>query len=127
MAKLFDAAGDWPAAEKYYRLAYSHNPFDFTVLKNIADTYYRRGDLATAINYNLHGLARNPKDYNWLVALAALYYESGDLKNAGEYLDRALELAPDKKEIKELEKEYGLGEIERLEEIEKSDEWLLNY
>jgi O-antigen ligase/tetratricopeptide (TPR) repeat protein len=127
MAKLFDSLGDWPAAEKYYRLAYSHNPFDFTVLKNIADTYYRRGDLATAINYNLHGLTRNPEDYNWLVALAALYYESGDLKNAGEYLDQALELAPDKRVIKELEKEYGLGEVEGLEEIERSDEWLLNY
>ncbi|MFA5109103.1 MAG: oligosaccharide repeat unit polymerase [Patescibacteria group bacterium] len=107
IAALYETAKNYPAAEKYYRLAYGSNPDDFTLLKKIADTYYRRGDLKTAREYVAHGLTRNPADYNWSLALAALYRETGDHAKALKYLEKARELAPDNQEILNWKEDYG--------------------
>ena len=96
----------WEKSGEYFKLAYQSRPFDFTLLKKIADTYYLRGDLAGAIKYNLHGLARSPEDYNWALALSVLYYESGDGEAADYYLALAQELSPDNEELGRLKERY---------------------
>jgi putative inorganic carbon (HCO3(-)) transporter len=85
---------NYGAAEKYYQEAYRSNPNDFVLLKNIADTYYLRGDLATAVEYNKRGAIRSPKDYHWFLALAILYQEMGDKKQADVFYDQASNLIP---------------------------------
>ena len=98
---------NYPAAEKYYQLAYASDPADFTLLKKISDAYYYRGDLKNAIKYSAHGLARNPGDYNWSLALGILYHESGDKRQALDYIRQAIRLAPGISDLKILEKEYS--------------------
>jgi tetratricopeptide (TPR) repeat protein len=99
---------NYEQAEIYYQRAYRYNIQDYTLLKNIANTYYLRGNINEAIKYNERGYMRAPKDYNWLMGLAILYIEKKDNKKAVEYLDKALLLSPDNNELKKLKLEYSL-------------------
>jgi tetratricopeptide (TPR) repeat protein len=97
---------DYPAAEKYYQQAYRLDVRDFSLFKRIADTFYLRGDLKTALAYNLRGTTRNPRDYNWFFGVAVLYQEIGDKEKALFFLDKALELAPTEETLIKLRLKY---------------------
>ncbi|MHB8903622.1 MAG: O-antigen ligase family protein [Patescibacteria group bacterium] len=98
---------DYSQAETFFRSAYQNDLSDFTLLKKIADTYYLRGNLDETIKYNKQGFSRNPIDYNWSLALAYLYHEKNDKIKSSEYLDKALKLAPENIELKNLKLEYS--------------------
>lgn len=93
-------------AESAYQLAYRSDINDFTLLKKIADTYYRRNDFKTALEYNERGLARNPEDYNWSLALAVINKQLGNTELARTYLETAIKLAPEESWIVKLRAEY---------------------
>lgn len=77
--------GDQPAARRAYQQAYADNPKDYTLLKDIADSYYLEGNFEAAIRYCEHGWRRSPDDHNWPQALAALHGERGDAEQAELY------------------------------------------
>lgn len=84
-------------AGEVYRSSYLLNLGDLVVYKKIADTYFMRGDLLTAIWYNLRAFERHPDDYVWPFSLAVLYQEQGDHVSAVKYLDLAIGLDAQKK------------------------------
>lgn len=88
-------------AENYYKLAYADNIQDIALFKKIADAYYLRGDIDTAIWYNKRGMAISPKDYVWPYSIALLYQEKGDNKKALGYAEIALSLYPAGDELKD--------------------------
>lgn len=99
MAQAYFSQGQYELAGIHYQKAYDYQTSDYTLLKKIADTYYLRGDLTTAIKYNLHGFARSPKDYAWALALASLYQEQANSEQALKYIQLAKELAPDNRAV----------------------------
>jgi O-antigen ligase len=100
------AKGDYARAEKFFSAAYSNMIENYALLKKIADTYYLRGDIKTALRYIAHGSVLSPNDYNWQVALAALYFETGDRAAASQSIETAIKLAPNKPELIELKEKY---------------------
>lgn len=99
LADIFLKENSYSEAEKYYWLAYYSNMLDTSLFKKISDTYYLKGDLDKAIWYNKRGYMLNPNDYAWPFAIALLYKEKGDNIQAKEYAEKAVKLAPDKREI----------------------------
>ncbi len=79
-------------AEKNYRSAYRLNLNDLASYKKIADTYFMRDDLATAIWYNLRAFERHPNDFVWPYSIALLYNQAGDHSSALKYLNQAVVL-----------------------------------
>lgn len=90
---------NYSEAEKNYQLAYLNDFNDFTLFKNIADTYYLRGDFKKALEYNLRGLERSPKDYSWYLGAALIYKEMGDKGKSEFYFNKSTELAPAGKDL----------------------------
>lgn len=83
-----------------YQTLLSLSPFQYHIYKKLADIYYLRGDLETAIRYNLHGSVLNPRDATWPWAIALLYNEKGDFKMARQYVQKALDLEPNNQMFK---------------------------
>jgi putative inorganic carbon (HCO3(-)) transporter len=81
LAEIYAAGNNFPLAEKYYLAAYAEHPLNFTVLKKIADWYYRQGKLTEALKYSLRGFRLSPQDYNWPLMISYLY---DDLKSPAE-------------------------------------------
>lgn len=86
---VYFSEGRYAEAADSYQKAYVANVRAFPLLKKIADTYYLRGDLPTALSYTLRGVARNPEDRTWLEAASLLYKELGDEDNARRYAEEA--------------------------------------
>jgi len=99
LGDIYFKEGNYVEAEKNYQLAYVNDTNDFTLLKNIADTYYLRGDFAKALEYNLWGLKRNPGDYSWYLGAAMIYKEMGNKEKSDFYFDKSVELAPAEKDL----------------------------
>jgi O-antigen ligase len=106
LGRAYLSKGEYARAENFFRAAYANMIVDYSLLKKIADTYYLRGDLDTALRYVAHGSVLSPKDYNWQVALASLYFEKGDYAAAAQSIEAAIRLAPDKLELIELKEKY---------------------
>jgi len=106
LGDIYFEEGNYAEAEKNYQSAYINGIDDFTLLKNIADTYYLRGDFAKALEYNLRGLKRNPGDYNWYLSTALIYKEMGNINEAKDYFNSALKLAPENEVLLKLKAEY---------------------
>lgn len=86
---------NYSRAELFFQAAYKQRIEDYTVLKKIADTYYLRGDIETALQYNKRGARANPSDYNWLLAIAVLYFELEEKDQGLNYLQKALLITPE--------------------------------
>lgn len=97
---------NYEVAEKNYQLAYLADVNDFTLFKQIADTYYQRGDLNEALKYNERGARRSPADYNWAFSMATLYKEMGNKEKAAAFLENAIKLAPEEKWLVDLKGQY---------------------
>lgn len=82
-------------------------PYRATLYKNIADIYFVKNQLAQAIIWNQRGLMLNPTDFHWPLALSLLYRDKKDLSRAREYLNQALELAPENQDLKNYYKELN--------------------
>jgi tetratricopeptide (TPR) repeat protein len=113
---VYDKLGEIHLARKEYSLALSTywiilhlDPWQHQYYKKIADVYYLRRDLGSAIKYNLRGYSLSPKDYNWPLAIAMLYREQGNNKMALRYVNETLSLQKDNPSaqslLKELKKE----------------------
>ena len=107
--RLFEMMGltasfkkDWEKVLNYYRQALEFNPRYLPLYKEIADVYYREGDLDSAISYNKRGYRLNPEDSAWPLAIALLYKEKGDKIEALKYAKEAEKLAPENKDIKNI-------------------------
>jgi putative inorganic carbon (HCO3(-)) transporter len=98
---------DYAGAEADYLAARQSYPQDTSLYKKLADTYYLRGDLQTAIRYNLDGFDRQPEASNWPLALAILYNQTGDRPQALHYIDLALKLDPNNPMIKNVNQELS--------------------
>ncbi len=92
---LYSLVGDYQAAENDYQAAYYSGVNNIIMLDKIATTYYLRGDLNRAFDYILRGAKLNPTDYHWPTKAAILLKEQGRIKEAKDYLNQALELAPE--------------------------------
>lgn len=103
---IYFKLNNYSEAEKYYQQAYGAYSKDFTLFKNIADTYYLRGDFLKTLEYNLRGSRRSPKDYHWPLSIAILYKENGDITNARYYFNQAFSLDPDQELLKQLKSDY---------------------
>lgn len=103
---IYFAQEKYLEAEQSYQQAYRSDINDFTLLKKIADTYYRRHDFKTALEYNERGLARNPGDYNWALALAVINKQLGNSEIARSFLEAAIKLAPEEAWLIKLRAEY---------------------
>jgi putative inorganic carbon (HCO3(-)) transporter len=97
LGDIYFRASNYNLAGKNYRAAYLLNLNDLATYKKIADTYFMRGDLVTAIWYNSRAAERHPNDYVWPFSLAILYHQQGNKIQAIKYLDLALRLDVDKK------------------------------
>lgn len=106
LGRAYVSQGEYANAEKFFKAAYRNMIEDYSLLKKIADTFYLRGDLDTAIRYVAHGSVLSPNDYNWPLALATLYLEKGDRAAALNNLETAIKLAPEKLELKDLREKY---------------------
>jgi len=93
---------DWNKALDYYQQALEFNPHYLPLYKEIADVYYKEGDLDSAIFYNERGYRLNPKDYAWPLSLSLLYKERGDAAKAAQYSAEAEELKPGDKDIRNI-------------------------
>jgi len=107
LGDVYLADKDYPAAAQHYQAAYRFNPADFTLFKRIADAYYLRGDLPSAIRYNTEGWTRHPGDYHWPYILALLYREAGDKNAARNNLNAALRLSANAPELLQLKLELS--------------------
>lgn len=103
---LYFQQANYTEAEKHYHQAYLANTSDFTLYKNIADTYYLRRDFEKAIYYNELGFRRSPYDYAWPLAISLSYREAGDKVKALEYLNQAIKLAPSNPDLEILRQTY---------------------
>lgn len=92
---LYLSLGDYQAAEGDYQAAYKSDINNVVILDKIATTYYLRGDSSRALDYILRGAKLNPTDYHWPTKAAILLKEQGRIKEAKDYLNQALELAPE--------------------------------
>jgi len=108
---IYWRAGDYVLAGENYRQSYFRNLSDAGTYKKIADTYFMRGDLTTALSYNLHGKDRYPTDYVWPLSVALLYQKQGDMVNALIYLDQALNL--------DVNKQISTAVIESIRPVKK--------
>lgn len=106
LGDIYFKEGNYAEAEKKYQLAYINDTDDFTLLKNIADTYYFRGDFTKALEYNLRGLKRNPSDYGWYLSAAVIYKNEGNVIEAKKYFKAALKLAPENETLLKLKADY---------------------
>ncbi len=114
IVRLYENLGQAYFKMKNYDLAFEAydqglklDPYRATLYKNIADIYYLRNQLDEAIKLNQRGFMLNPSDYHWPLALSLLYRDKKDLQTAKEYLNKALELAPDNKELKKYQEELN--------------------
>lgn len=101
LGDLFFQEEKWAEARGYYEQAYKMNPDDLSVFLKISDTFYLSGDEKKAIWYNERGMERRPADFRFPLAIAIMRKQKGESALAEEYLKKALELAPDSREIKE--------------------------
>jgi putative inorganic carbon (HCO3(-)) transporter len=101
MAICYSGLDDLDLEIKYYKKIIEINPYRIDVYRKIADSYYRQGDLDKTILYNKRGYVLNPNDYAWPFSIALLYEELNDKIEAREYAQKALELAPNNRNIKE--------------------------
>ncbi len=106
MGDIYFSDENYAEAEVAYQSAYKSDVSDYTLLKKIADTFYRRSDLNKALEYNERGLARNPSDYNWSLALAVINKQLGNSVIAQSYLEAAIKLAPEETWLIKLRSEY---------------------
>ncbi|MBI4779523.1 O-antigen ligase family protein [Candidatus Falkowbacteria bacterium] len=88
-----------------YKKGLSLDPYRATLYKSIADIYYVQEEIDQAIIWNKRGFMLNPGDYNWPLALSLLYRDKKDLAEAREYLNQALELAPENEDLKKYQQE----------------------
>ncbi len=98
---------NYNSALEAYKKGLKFDPFRATLYKNIADIYYVQNNLDEAIEFNQRGFMLSQADYHWPLALSLLYRDKKDLEIAKEYLNKALELAPDNEELKKYKEELN--------------------
>lgn len=103
---IYFQQANYVEAEKHYQQAYLANTSDFTLYKNIADTYYLRQDFTKAVYYNELGFKRSPYDYAWPLAISLSYQAAGDGVKALESLNQAIKLAPNNPDLEALHQTY---------------------
>jgi len=101
LAQIYLAQNNYSQTLSTYWTILHLDPWQSQYYKKIADIYYLRHDLNSAIKYNLKGYSLNPKDYNWPWAIALLYREKGNLTEARFYVQQALSLNKDNKQIQD--------------------------
>lgn len=100
---------EYDKAVMAYNKAYDYNLYQVQLLKKIADSYYFKDDIGTAILYNKKGKQRRPDDPMWSTALAWLYFQIGNTEEAKLQLQEALFINPDYGEALDLKKEFNFN------------------
>ena len=96
---------NYDLALEAYKKGLKFDPYRSTLYKNIADIYYVQNNLDEAIKFNQRGFMLSLSDYHWPLALSLLYRDKKDLELAKEYLNKALELAPENEDLKKYKEE----------------------
>ena len=99
--------GRYDKAIEAFQKAYNYNLYQIPILKKIADSYYFKDDLDSAIWYNNKGKDRNPSDPAWPSALSWLYFQKGEKEQAKQELEEALLIKADYKPALDLKKEFN--------------------
>ncbi|MFH1233230.1 MAG: O-antigen ligase family protein, partial [Patescibacteria group bacterium] len=90
-----------------YKKILKLDPYRFDIYDLLAQAYYRSGNIDKSIWLNQRGMMLDKKNYYWPMVLSSLYRDKKDLIKAKEYLDQAIKLAPENKELKKYEKEVN--------------------
>jgi len=76
----------------YYQKMLRLDPLNLPMYKRIADVYYQKNDLDTALWYNKRGYELGPRDSVWPASIALLYEQKGDKVAAERYAEESLAL-----------------------------------
>jgi len=98
-AILHEAEGDDDGALAALEKALARDPGSWDVARALVDFHERRQQLSLVVPALRHGLAaRGGDSLPHLVGLGYVVLQEGDLKAAGDYLGRAVEIAPEQEE-----------------------------
>jgi tetratricopeptide (TPR) repeat protein len=99
-AILDEAAGDAEGAGLALAAALDADPGSWEVAEALFRFHEQRGDLAAAVPFLRRGLAaRGGDSLPHLIALGYIALQAGRLEDAGDFLGRALEMAPQQEEV----------------------------
>jgi len=96
LARLEEAKGNFPAAEKRYQSALADDSEHLNALIGMARLYDRRGDLPKATAYYNRAVKAHPEDATAHNDLGLCFARQNRLQEAAQSLDRAVQLAPEK-------------------------------
>jgi len=86
---------EFPAAEKYYRLAIKANPEYAEAINNLGTIYYARKSFRRALNEYKRALRMNPNSASIWSNLGTGYFARKDYQHAAESWQHALQLDPE--------------------------------
>ena len=92
IAEIFALEDNHLEAEKYYRLAYSEDALDYSLLKKIVDQLYLQTKFEEALILVENGFRLSPLDYNWPLLAFYLSKELGQELEADIWYNKALTL-----------------------------------
>jgi putative inorganic carbon (HCO3(-)) transporter len=101
--------GGYDKAITVFKKAYNYNLYRVPILKKIADSYYFKDDISTAIWYNEKGKQRSSKDPAWPTALSWLYFQQGNTEEAKIQLKEALSIREDYKSALDLKEKLNFN------------------
>jgi tetratricopeptide (TPR) repeat protein len=118
-ASDFLDSGDYDVALKLFKELQVEYPLDSKIYKNLAMTFFKLGDVDSAIFYAEKGLMLNSSDPAALSNLGAFYEMSGFQEKAVVVLKKAYQLNPyDQRYANNLGKLYeGLGQLDHAEDL----------
>ena len=118
-ASDFLDSGDYDVALKLFKELLAEYPLDSKIYKNLAMTFFKLGNLDSAIFYAEKGLMLNSSDPAALSNLGAFYEISGFQEKAVLSLKKAYQLNPhDQRYVNNLGKLYeGLGQLDHAEDL----------
>jgi len=118
------ALEQYEQANRYLQRYITEVPGNAGARKLLAQTQLRLGRTENAIATLKAGLKQNPEDAQLLALVGAMVAKDGDLRAGGNYLQRAVALAPDNPRLRAnlgLTK-IALGQEEGVEDLEKAIE-----
>ena len=100
---------DYDRAISAYKKAYNYNLYQVPILKKIADSYYFKDDIESAVWYNKKGKQRSSQDPAWPTALAWLYYQQGNTEEAKAQLKEALIMDEEYRSALDLKEDFNFN------------------
>ncbi|MFH0942897.1 MAG: tetratricopeptide repeat protein [Candidatus Beckwithbacteria bacterium] len=102
LGDLYGRRGDFKLAEWHFKRAIELNSSYADAMHNLANTYLQLNQPDEAIKWYQEALKNKPSLWQSHVQLGVIYYQLGQLDLAREELEKALQLQPENKQIKQM-------------------------